>query len=83
MIIFTNIDKIIFINTTVINRSICYMASFPTNELNHLFTTYSTNVGNRWDGRETARRRQQETGPQAGLRARLQAGPRAGSQAGC
>jgi hypothetical protein len=25
MIIFINIDKIIFINTTVIDRSICYM----------------------------------------------------------
>ena len=55
MIIFINIDKIIFINTTVINRRICYMASFPTNELNNLFTTYNTKVGNRWDGRETAR----------------------------
>ena len=32
-----------------------YMASIPTNELNNLFTTYSTKVGNRWDGKETAR----------------------------
>ena len=31
------------------------MASIPTNELNNLFTTYSTKVGNRWDGKETAR----------------------------
>jgi hypothetical protein len=31
------------------------MASFPTNELNHLFTTYNTKVVNRWDGGETAR----------------------------
>ena len=31
------------------------MASIPTNELNNLFTTYNTKVGNRWDGRETAR----------------------------
>jgi hypothetical protein len=27
------------------------MASIPTNELNNLFTTYNTKVGNRWDGR--------------------------------
>jgi len=26
------------------------MASFPTNELNHLFTTYNTKVVNGWDG---------------------------------
>ena len=31
------------------------MASIPTNELNNLFTTYRTKVGNRWDGKETAR----------------------------
>ena len=31
------------------------MASIPKNELNNLFTTYNTKVGNRWDGRETAR----------------------------
>ncbi len=30
MIIFINIDKIIFINTTVINRSICYKIGFNT-----------------------------------------------------
>ncbi len=32
------------------------MTSIPTNELNNLFTTYSTKVGNRWDGKETARK---------------------------
>ncbi len=29
MIIFINIDKIIFINTTVINRRICYSTAIP------------------------------------------------------
>jgi hypothetical protein len=55
MIIFINVDKIIFINTTVIGRRICYMASFPTNELNNLFITHNTKVVNRWDGGETAK----------------------------
>ena len=61
------------------------MASFPTNELNHLSTTYNTKVGNRWDGRETARRQQElglgldlESDLELGLRLDLRLGFRLG-----
>jgi hypothetical protein len=52
----------------VIQPYIYYMVPFPTNEFNHLFTTYNTKGGNGWDSVETARGVQQETGPRAGPR---------------
>ena len=70
------------------------MASIPTNELNNLFTTYNTKVGNRWDGKETVRGCSRKLSLGLDLRFDLgkglrldsgwgpQAGPWAGPQAG-